>query len=227
MDILQIIYVLIPMILALTVHEYAHAWMAARLGDDTAMRHGRMTLNPIVHIDPIGTLLIPIVGLWSGVPFFGWAKPVPVTPVNFTRKIRMKTGVLLTSLAGPMSNLLFGLVIAIILGIVGPLSIIELLQSKGVGSSLIMLCLYTLMINVGLFFFNLLPIPPLDGSGVLAGFLPDRYIPILDVIARYSFVFFIAILMVGGGFLRTPILGVINLLFSLVGLESIGPILFG
>src|SRR5688572_26569558 len=91
---------LIPLVLSLTVHEWAHAMSAYRLGDDTAAREGRLTLNPIVHIDPLGTLLLPLMG----VPF-GWAKPVPVVPTRFRRDVNMSTGMMITAAAGPFSNL--------------------------------------------------------------------------------------------------------------------------
>lgn len=206
------------MILALTVHEYSHAFVAARLGDDTAARMGRLTLNPVSHIDPIGTLLIPIVGIASGVPFFGWAKPVPISPVQFTRKLRMKTSTLLVSVAGPASNLLFALVMAILLGIIGPSAIEDI--AAGVTNAhvaVVRLAGWTLVINVGLFIFNLLPVPPLDGSKVLAGLLPDRYAPALDFISKYSFVLFIAILVFGGQFIGYPVKMIIAGLSNLIG----------
>jgi len=221
-DIMQIVYVIIPMILSLSVHEYFHAFVAYKLGDDTAARQGRLTLNPLAHIDPVGTLIIPLVGLTSGVPFFGWAKPVPITPIQFTRKLRMKTGVLLTSAAGPVSNLVFGLLTAIVLSIVahsiGPAKLIEMLgSSKGLTVALVRLLGYTAIINIGLFIFNLLPIPPLDGSGVLAGFLPDRYHHYLDSMAKYSFVLFIAILLLGGEVIGYPVMWIVQGFSSLVG----------
>ncbi len=221
-DIVQVFNVLIPMILSLTVHEYFHAWTAMKLGDDTASRMGRLTLNPIAHIDPIGTLLIPIIGISSGVPFFGWAKPVPITPLQFSRRVRMKTGVMLTSAAGPLSNLLFGLILAGILsGIAHSIGTEELLArlqtNQGITVALVRLLGWATIINVGLFIFNLLPIPPLDGSGVLAGFLPDRYHYVLDFMARYSFILFIALLMVGGEFIGYPVRWIVQGFSSLVG----------
>jgi Zn-dependent protease len=215
------------MILALTVHEYSHALVAAWLGDDTAERMGRKTLNPISHIDPIGTLLIPMVGIASGVPFFGWAKPVPVSPVQFTRRLRMKTGMLLTAVAGPASNLLFALVMAILLGFIGPSAIADI--AAGVTNAhvaIVRLAGWTLVINVGLFVFNLLPIPPLDGSKVLAGLLPDRYMYILEFLSKYSFMLFIGLLLLGGRFIGTPIFWILHGLSQLVGFE-IGWALWG
>src|SRR5512142_2218234 len=97
--------ILIPLLLSLTVHEFAHAWSAARLGDDTGARAGRLTLNPLAHIDPIGTILLPLLGI----PF-GWARPVPVDPSRFRRTVKMRTGVMLTAAAGPLSNVILAVV---------------------------------------------------------------------------------------------------------------------
>jgi len=231
-DIMQLVYVLIPMILSLTVHEYFHAWMARKLGDDTAVRHGRLTLNPVAHIDPVGTLLIPVVGLTAGVPFFGWAKPVPISPIRFTRKMRMKTGVLLTSAAGPLSNLFFALVMALVLSViahvVGPAKLIQMLENnQGITVALVRLVGWTAIINVGLFVFNLLPIPPLDGAGVLEGFLPDKYQPLLDKMARYSFIVFIAILLIGREIIGYPVMWIVGALGDLVGFPIWVAIFYG
>jgi Zn-dependent protease len=110
---------LVPLILSLTVHEYAHARVAYLLGDDTAARHGRMTLNPIPHIDLVGTILIPIIAAWAGgLPLIGWAKPVPVMPVRYTRKLSMHTGDMIVSVAGPLSNLLLATISMVALRII-------------------------------------------------------------------------------------------------------------
>jgi Zn-dependent protease len=217
-DLIRVVFILIPMILALTVHEFAHAFVANKLGDQTAKYLGRMTLNPLSHIDPIGTLLIPAIGMLANAPFFGWAKPVPFNPLQFNRGIRMKTGILLTAIAGPISNLLFAFVLAIILGQIGPAALRDiLLGSKGLQVALVRLAGWTLLINVGLFVFNLIPIPPLDGNKVLAGFLPDRFYPALDAFNRYSFVLFILLLVVGGRFLSFPVMWIIHGFSEVVG----------
>lgn len=141
--------------LALTVHEYAHGLAADRLGDHTARYAGRLTLNPIAHVDWLGLLLLFVAG-------FGWAKPVPVNPYNLRGNI--KQGLLLVSLAGPAANLVLALAAAVLLGL------IDYMQS-GFG----LLLLYQLIyINVVLAIFNLIPIPPLDGSKILAGILPGQ-----------------------------------------------------
>ena len=221
-DVTQALFRLIPMIFALTVHEFFHAWTASKLGDDTAVRQGRLTLNPLAHIDPIGTILLPMVGMLTGAPFFGWAKPVPISPLQFTRRLRMKTGVLLTSAAGPLSNLVFGFLLAVVIGVialvVGEQELaLQLQDTHDLVGALIRLLGWTTLINIGLFVFNLIPIPPLDGSGVLAGFLPDRYHYILEAMSQYSFILFILILWVGGSLISVPVLFILRLFVSLVG----------
>ena len=166
----EAIFVLVPMILSLSVHEYAHARVAYALGDDTASLAGRMNLNPLSHIDLFGTILLPLLAIWGGGPFFGWAKPVPINPVRFTRHVRMKTGVLLTALAGPVSNILFALVMGVGINLVVRWSSDE---PGGGMTALLQLMWFTFRINVVLAVFNFIPVPPLDGSRVLVGLLPD------------------------------------------------------
>jgi Zn-dependent protease len=156
---------LIPLILSLSVHEWAHAWAAWRLGDDTARLLGRMTLNPLAHIDPLGTFLLPLLG----VPF-GWAKPVPINPVRF-RGVSMTTGVMLTAAAGPISNLVLCAGSAAMLAILVRLR--PGLVEAGSGPAALLEIL--IMMNMMLAIFNLLPIPPLDGSRIVEGLLVGRF----------------------------------------------------
>jgi Zn-dependent protease len=165
---------LIVLLLSLTFHEFFHAWSAWKLGDDTAARMGRLTLNPIPHIDPFGTLLLPLVGA----PI-GWAKPVPVNPANFTRKLRMGTGDIIVSAAGPLSNILLGLIAAIASGLLARFAPASFEYGEAAGVFLQRL----MIVNAGLAIFNLLPIPPLDGGHVAENLVPYRH---RDAWARYA-----------------------------------------
>jgi Zn-dependent protease len=158
---LEALMMVIPLVLSLTVHEWAHAYSAYKLGDDTAARQGRLTLNPMAHIDPIGTLLLPLLNI----PF-GWAKPVPINPVRFTRKLSMSTGVAITAAAGPLSNVLLAVVCTVVRAVLWRLHV----QNEALET----LLWHTFAINVGLAVFNMLPIPPLDGSRVVDGLMPYR-----------------------------------------------------
>lgn len=168
---------LVPMLLSLTVHEWAHAWSAYRLGDDTAARQGRLTLNPIAHIDPIGTLLLPLIGI----PF-GWARPVPVNPMRFKRSISMRTGMMITAAAGPASNLVLALLCTIGWGLMFRFKPDWMIGRNGVGTFLNI----TIMMNIGLALFNMLPFPPLDGSRVVDGLMPYKWRPQWEKIARFG-----------------------------------------
>lgn len=158
----------IVVLLSLTVHEFAHAWTAYRLGDDTAARMGRLTLNPLPHIDLIGTIVVPLVLTMAGITPIGWAKPVPVNPANFRRGVKMSTGDTLVSFAGPISNLGFALVAAIAWGLL--LRFAPQLVVRDAPAQLLLQAL--VVVNVILAIFNLIPLPPLDGSHFVGHVLP-------------------------------------------------------
>lgn len=162
----QRLMILIPLWLSLSVHECAHAWAAKWLGDDTAERMGRLTLNPLAHIDPIGTILLPLLG----VPF-GWAKPVPVQPHRFRQDVNMRTGMMITAIAGPISNLCLAaicIVPFVLLRHFRP----DVFQQGHPGPELLG---QMVGLNVILAVFNMLPIPPLDGSRVADAFMPNMF----------------------------------------------------
>jgi Zn-dependent protease len=183
---------LIPLILSLTVHEWAHAYSAFRLGDDTASRQGRLTLNPIPHIDPIGTILCPLLGI----PF-GWAKPVPVNPLRFRRDVPMRTGMMITAAAGPLSNLCLAILCAVGYGLLLRFAV----PPSGVDELLII----ALRLNLALFIFNFIPVPPLDGSRIVDGLLPYRLRAQWEQLQQYSWILLLAVIFLGGSILQIPI----------------------
>lgn len=157
---IKLMLIEVPVILfALTVHEFSHAWVAGLLGDDTAKRQGRLTLNPLAHLDVLGTVLMFIVG-------FGWAKPIPVNPLNFKNP---RKGMLLVAVAGPVSNLLMAIAAGLILrsGVLG-------IVASSLTGPLVVVIILTLQFGIALAVFNMIPLPPLDGSRVLYGLLPER-----------------------------------------------------
>jgi Zn-dependent protease len=194
--VLKLFNAVILVILCLTVHEYAHALVARWLGDDTAERQGRLTLDPTKHIDPIGTLLMPALGvIFPGAPIFGWAKPVPTIPLRYSRKffgkrVTMNSGMAMVAAAGPLSNLLLAVVIALGLGLA--------MRLGAPGEAAVRFTWTAISINLGLLVFNLIPIPPLDGSRILAWLLPTRYQASYEQLAAYSGLLLVALLMFGG-----------------------------
>jgi len=192
---------LVPVILSLSVHEFSHAWCAKKLGDDTAERMGRLTLNPISHIDPVGTLLLPLVLTMQGLPSFGWAKPVPTDPARYTRKISMWKGHMLVSAAGPLSNLLLALFC---------LTIVSVMLHTGVIMStpeaLITLLSRLVGTNIALFVFNMLPVSPLDGQAVFAGLLPSAWAPRFHHFnQRFGWIGLILVVVFAGQILARPV----------------------
>lgn len=160
---LGLLYSIPAVLIAITFHEYAHAYVADKLGDDTPRRQGRLTLNPFAHIDPYGLILMLTVG-------FGWGKPVEINPNNFTRKVTLRKGNALVSIAGPCMNFILAIVFSIIYGLVMRFGSNFILTTYG--TAIVNILQYIITMNVGLGVFNLIPLPPLDGSKVLFAFLP-------------------------------------------------------
>jgi len=198
----EIILLTPAVVVGLTVHEFAHGWVADRCGDPTARYAGRLTLNPLKHVDPVGLLLLYLAG-------FGWARPVPVNPYNFRDR---RQGLLLVSLAGPVANLGVALLAAVLLGL------------SGMGNpTLNDLLRVMIWINVVLAVFNLLPVPPLDGSKVLAALVPGRQ-EWLYWLEQYGIIILVVLVFSGiiGLLLKvviTPLTGLfLNLAYGLVAL---------
>ncbi len=178
-----------PVLFAITVHEYAHGYVARQLGDDTATRMGRLSLNPLRHIDPIGTLLVPMLLMFAGGFIFGWAKPVPIDP----RRLKSpKHDMAWVAIAGPVSNLIMAFGWAVLLRLNPLFAVIP-----GAGDYLIYVCSAGITINAVLLALNLLPIPPLDGGRVMVGILPMRAARLLAQIEPFGLVIIIVLLMTG------------------------------
>jgi Zn-dependent protease len=190
-DLLSIAIPIAIVLIGLTIHEAAHAWTADRLGDPTARLLGRVSLNPIVHIDPIGTLLLPLLAAYSGLPIIGWAKPVPV---NISRFRHPQRDFAIVAAAGPISNLLQALAAGVVLHL--------LWTEQGIGPSLdrtfgLNLLFQAVQINVLLALFNLIPVPPLDGGNVLAGLLPPAAANVFVAMRPFGFVILYAMMFTG------------------------------
>ena len=189
----QIFISFIVLLFSLTVHEMAHAWTADRLGDPTARLLGRVSLNPMVHADPIGTIVFPLVSMVSGAPLIGWAKPVPVN-VRYLRHPRRDY--MLVAAAGPASNLVLAVFAAILLAIV-PISP-QTLGESNVSVPIATMLSRLVQLNVLLAVFNMLPIPPLDGGNVLAGLLPPNLAALFNKVRPYGFVLLYALILSNG-----------------------------
>ena len=172
-------------IVALTIHEAAHAWTADRLGDPTARLLGRVSLNPLVHIDPIGTILLPLLAIFSGLPILGWAKPVPV---NISRLRHHRRDFMIVAAAGPISNLLQAFVIA---------GVFRTLYDPSASDLLPAILKDAVTTNLVLAFFNLIPIPPLDGGNVLAGLVPESAARVIDQVRQSGFIALYALMLSG------------------------------
>ncbi|MBL7714660.1 MAG: site-2 protease family protein [Bdellovibrionales bacterium] len=181
----------VPFIMAVVFHEVAHGWAARKFGDKTAESEGRLTLNPLPHIDPIGTILFPVINMVSGIPIlFGWAKPVPIDARNFTK---LRPGLFWVSFAGPGMNF----ILATLSGAVFAAIKKWVPEDFFLFEPLIAMTYVSVSLNFALGLFNLVPIPPLDGSKMIESFLPKKWIYQYEKIAPYSFFILMGLLMIG------------------------------
>ena len=185
MEISSILIGFAIVIVALTIHEAAHAWTADRLGDPTARQLGRVSLNPLVHIDPIGTVLLPLIAAVTGAPLLGWAKPVPV---DIRRLRHHRRDFMIIAAAGPISNVLQACVLAGLYRTFYPVEAVDLVPA---------ILKFAVQINLSLAFFNLIPVPPLDGGNVLAGLVPESAARVLDQMRQFGFIALYALMLSG------------------------------
>lgn len=210
---------MVVLLLAISAHEAAHAWMSYKFGDDTARLLGRITLNPVAHTDPIGTLLIPIAMFIFGaigspaasIPLIGWGKPTPVNPLRWRNKDLANV---MVSIAGILANILIATIAFIILKVlivtVWGRALLQDLEPLGLFLS------YLLIMNISLAVFNLLPFPPLDGSKVLDTFLPASMRPVMEMLEQYGYIILMILIYVGFfNAIITPVLRVVEFLLYL------------
>lgn len=207
----NLVIYMVVWLFAVSAHEAAHAWMSWKFEDDTAYRLGRVTLNPIPHIDPIGTLLMPIIGFLAGyfqgaagMPLIAWGKPTPVNPLKWRKKDLANV---MVSLAGIAVNILLAVFASIVLKVLIAYGVFtrENIET-GITAPLFALLYSTVILNVGLAVFNLLPFPPLDGSKALQSFLPRSFEPLFDLLETYGFLILIVLMQMGIiSFLVSPI----------------------
>ncbi|HZL16418.1 MAG TPA: site-2 protease family protein [Polyangia bacterium] len=179
-------------IVSVSVHEFGHAFVADRLGDRLPRTQGRLTLSPLAHIDLIGTIVMPLLGalLPGGYPLIAWGKPVQTNPRNYTSRLPRRVGHMLVSLAGPAMNLLMALLVSLVFVVLG--------KSGKLSPDLALVLLrYFIALNLVLMFFNLIPLPPLDGGAVLAGFLPESLQFIPRALERYGMILFFVLFLSG------------------------------
>jgi len=192
---------------AISIHEAAHGWMANRFGDPTAKLQGRITLNPIAHIDLVGTIIFPLLLILMGAPVFGWAKPVMVNPYNLKNP---KRDHMYIAASGPLSNILTGIAAIILFILLKRVGVVDLVN-PGI---ITLLLFYLIIINLFLAIFNLIPIPPLDGSGIIEGILKGEALEWYQKIRPYGFIILILIIYAGVlDIIARPILSIVmNLL---------------
>lgn len=214
-ELLSLLLTLPAVLIAITFHEFAHAFAADKLGDDTARRQGRLSLNPLSHIDPIGMIMLIFAG-------FGWGKPVEIDPRNFNRNIKMPVAEAIVAAAGPIMNFILAIIFGVIY--VSVMKFAPMFIFTQVGGIVIILLRVCISINIGLGIFNLIPLPPLDGSKILAAFLPYNAKNWLEKYYNVFYIVFVVIWVTGiAGNIISPVIsavdkGLIYLITKLFGM---------
>jgi Zn-dependent protease len=212
------LFYVIAFVVSVSVHEFGHAFVADRLGDRIPRLQRRLTLSPMAHIDPVGTLAVPLLGTLAGLPLFAWGKPVQTNPANYTRGFSARTGSMLVAAAGPFMNL--------VLAVVGSI-VIMMLARAGVLSSTLQRALigYVVVLNFVLLFFNLIPLGPLDGAAVLAGLLPPSMQRLAEVNRKYGMLVLLVLFLSpsmglpGLGVIMTPVYRLVGVWLNLLGMR--------
>jgi len=211
----KLVIYMVVWLFAVSVHEAAHAWMSLKYGDDTAQRLGRVTLNPLAHIDPLGTLILPIIGFVASYspqaaafPLIMWGKPTPVNPLKWRKKDQANV---MVSLAGIGTNIIVAISVTIILRLLLYFGFFSFEAVRdNVAGPIFTLLVSMIVLNVGLAIFNLLPLPPLDGGKAIQSFLPASSLPIMEMLETYGFLILVLLMWTG---LLGRIVGPINDLF--------------
>jgi Zn-dependent protease len=207
---------LIALILSIAVHEFGHAFVATRLGDPLPRAQGRLTLSPLRHIDPIGTVVFPLLMYFFHIPLLGWGRPVETNPSNYTRRLSRRAGEAIVAVSGPLMNLLMAAAVSLLVIALGRFGLID----RRIAVTLLQ---HLVRLNLTLMFFNLLPIPPLDGGAVLAWVLPRSMQGLIDFLSRWGFLILLGLTMIPTvlGFLLIPVQVLWNY-WGLAALEAAG-----
>ena len=190
----KFILYMVALIFSLSLHEAMHAWMSNRFGDDLAHSQGRVSLSPVTHVDPIGTLLFPAIAFFTGAPLLGWARPTPVNPLRWREKRKANFWV---SIAGILGNFAIAVVVGIVIRVLYHAGHNPFTESGTTMDAVFALLRVFFQMNIGLAVFNLFPIPPLDGSKILASILPESFGSAIESIEQYGFILLILALITG------------------------------
>jgi Zn-dependent protease len=190
----QFILYMVALIFSLSVHEAMHAWMSNRFGDDLAHSQGRVSLSPVTHVDPIGTLLFPAIAFFTGAPLLGWARPTPVNPLRWREKRKANFWV---SIAGVLGNFAIAIVVGIIIRVLYHTGQLSAAADDSTMDAVFTLLRVFFQMNIGLAVFNLFPIPPLDGSKILASILPESFGSAIESVEQYGFILLMIALITG------------------------------